>query len=236
MEKWKEDDFQALSKKLSEQEFFDYFSVKSAEIGFEFCSFGMLLPLPLNNQKFIIHNNYPARWWQTYQDKNYLSVDPTVRHALSSVEPILRNEKTYAAVPEIREEAREHGMIYGWAQPARDIRGTIGMVSLIRSVEEVDAAELDRYQARMQHIAQLLLLGMTGLILPKALPESTAQLNVREREVMRWTAEGKTSYEIGRILIISTGTVNYHINNAVRKLNAVNKIQAVVKAALLGLL
>jgi LuxR family quorum-sensing system transcriptional regulator SolR len=103
-------------------------------------------------------------------------------------------------------------------------------------VEEVDAAELDRYQARMQHIAQLLLLGMTGLILPKALPESTAQLNVREREVMRWTAEGKTSYEIGRILIISTGTVNYHINNAVRKLNAVNKIQAVVKAALLGLL
>jgi DNA-binding CsgD family transcriptional regulator len=53
---------------------------------------------------------------------------------------------------------------------------------------------------------------------------------------MRWTADGKTSYEIGLILIISASTVNFHINNVIEKLNAVNKIQAVMKAALLGLL
>ncbi|EGF33678.1 hypothetical protein IMCC9480_3149 [Oxalobacteraceae bacterium IMCC9480] len=37
-------------------------------------------------------------------------------------------------------------------------------------------------------------------------------------------------------MIISVSTVNFHINNAIEKLNAVNKIQAVVKAAMLGLL
>ncbi|MBC7488688.1 MAG: autoinducer binding domain-containing protein [Glaciimonas sp.] len=236
MEKWKEDDFHTLSKKLSEQEFFDYFSARATEIGFEYCSFGMALPLPLNNPKFIVHNNYPEKWWLIYQSKNYLSVDPTVRHGLSSVAPILWNEKTFVAAPEMWEDAREHGLNYGWAQPARDTRGTIGMVSLSRSVEDVDADELDRHLARMQHISQLLLLGMTDLILPKEFPESLAHLTLREREVMRWTADGKTSYEIGRILIISVSTVNFHINNAIEKLNAVNKIQAVVKAAMLGLL
>ncbi len=236
MEKWKEDDFHALSKKLSEQEFFDYFSVRSAEIGFEYCSFGMALPLPVNNPKFIVHNNYPEKWWQIYQSKNYLSVDPTVRHGLSSVAPILWNEKTFVAAPEMWEDARAHGLKYGWAQPARDMRGTIGMISLSRSVEDVDADELERHLARMQHISQILLLGMTDLILPKEFPESLARLTLREKEVMRWTADGKTSYEIGRILIISVSTVNFHINNAVEKLNAINKIQAVVKAALLGLL
>ncbi|MFT5590346.1 MAG: LuxR family quorum-sensing system transcriptional regulator SolR [Bradyrhizobium sp.] len=196
----------------------------------------MVLPLPINNPKFIVHNNYPEQWWQIYQRKNYLAIDPTVRHGLSSVAPILWNEKTFNAAPEMWEEAREHGLQYGWSQPARDMRGTIGMISFARSVEQVGAEELGRYLVRMQHIAQLLLLGMTDLVLPKEFPESLAQLTLREKEVMRWTADGKTSYEIGRILIISVSTANFHINNVIKKLNAVNKTQAVVKAALLGLL
>ncbi|MFT5534130.1 MAG: LuxR family quorum-sensing system transcriptional regulator SolR [Burkholderiaceae bacterium] len=236
MEQWKEDDFHVLSKKLSEKQFFDYFSLKAAEIGFEFCSFGIALPLPVNNPKFIVHNNFPAKWWESYQIKNYLSIDPTVRHGLFSLAPILWNEKTFTAEPAMWEDAQLHGIKYGWAQAAWDARGTKGMISLSRSAQDVDEAELDMSISRMQHLAQMLLVGMTDLILPKEFPESQSRLTLREKEVMRWTADGKTSYEIGLILIISASTVNFHINNVIEKLNAVNKIQAVMKAALLGLL
>jgi LuxR family quorum-sensing system transcriptional regulator SolR len=58
----------------------------------------------------------------------------------------------------------------------------------------------------------------------------------REREVLRWAAEGKTAAEIGGILGIAERTVNFHIRNIFEKLGAANKVQAVVKAISGGLI
>jgi len=69
-----------------------------------------------------------------------------------------------------------------------------------------------------------------------ALPTGSRLRGLREKEVLRWTAEGKTAYEIGQILQVSERTVNFHINNVVNKLGASNKTQAAVKAATLGML
>jgi DNA-binding CsgD family transcriptional regulator len=61
-------------------------------------------------------------------------------------------------------------------------------------------------------------------------------LTLREVDVLKWTADGKTAYEISRILNISESTVNFHVKNIVSKMGSSNKIQAVAKAALIGLL
>ncbi|WP_324289165.1 LuxR C-terminal-related transcriptional regulator [Myxococcus sp. MISCRS1] len=53
---------------------------------------------------------------------------------------------------------------------------------------------------------------------------------------MPWTGEGKMPADISTILDISERTVNFHIGNALLKLNATNKVQAVVKALTLGLM
>jgi DNA-binding CsgD family transcriptional regulator len=58
----------------------------------------------------------------------------------------------------------------------------------------------------------------------------------RELEVLRWTAEGKTSAEIGQILHISERAVIFHVNNSMTKLRATNRTQAAVKAVCLGLI
>ena len=63
-----------------------------------------------------------------------------------------------------------------------------------------------------------------------------SSLTARETDVLKWTADGKTAYEISRILNISESTVNFHIKNIMLKLDCANKIQAVAKAALIGLL
>ncbi|MDE1900963.1 MAG: helix-turn-helix domain-containing protein [Alphaproteobacteria bacterium] len=52
------------------------------------------------------------------------------------------------------------------------------------------------------------------------------QLSPREAEVLRWTACGKTSGEISRLLSITEDTVNTHIKSACLKLDAVNKTHA----------
>jgi DNA-binding CsgD family transcriptional regulator len=60
-----------------------------------------------------------------------------------------------------------------------------------------------------------------------------SQLTEREREVLRWIGEGKSNWEIGRILDISERTAKYHISNILTKLNLVNRVQAAVIASLL---
>jgi DNA-binding NarL/FixJ family response regulator len=56
-------------------------------------------------------------------------------------------------------------------------------------------------------------------------------LNEREIECLTWSARGKTSPEIAQIVNISKRTVNFHIENACRKLNVATRTEAVVKAS-----
>jgi len=65
---------------------------------------------------------------------------------------------------------------------------------------------------------------------------SAAKLSIREVEILRWHADGKTANDIGRILSISIDTVKFHTKNAVVKLGASNKTAAVARAAIMGLL
>lgn len=65
---------------------------------------------------------------------------------------------------------------------------------------------------------------------------SNFRLSKREVECLRWAAAGKTDYEISLIISRSCATVRFHIQNAARKLQAVNRSQTVFKAAQLGYL
>jgi len=67
-------------------------------------------------------------------------------------------------------------------------------------------------------------------------PEMMIQLSGRERDCLIWTAQGKSSWDIGMILNISGNTVNYHVKNAMRKLGTTSRTVAVVKAIRLNLI
>lgn len=83
---------------------------------------------------------------------------------------------------------------------------------------------------------------MAGLILTEhllsfAVPEDEGRgLTKRERDVLAYVAEGKSDWEISKILSLSEGTVRTHVDNARRKLNAVNRTQAVAKLVRSGLI
>lgn len=54
-------------------------------------------------------------------------------------------------------------------------------------------------------------------------------LSSREMQIMEWVRHGKTNFEIGMILDISSFTVKNHLQRIFRKLNVVNRAQAVAK-------
>jgi DNA-binding CsgD family transcriptional regulator len=55
-------------------------------------------------------------------------------------------------------------------------------------------------------------------------------LTPRERECLEWVAGGKTDWEISQILSISEQTVHGYVQNAMTKLNARTRAQAVALA------
>jgi LuxR family transcriptional regulator, quorum-sensing system regulator SolR len=74
---------------------------------------------------------------------------------------------------------------------------------------------------------------MASLLAPRLCRDDGPRLTEREIQVLQWTADGKTTGQISDILAISENTVNFHVKNAVVKLQTKNKTAAV---AMLGLL
>lgn len=70
----------------------------------------------------------------------------------------------------------------------------------------------------------------------EAIKNDIPALSNREKEVLKWIKEGKSSWDISRILHISRYTVNFHIKNLFRKLDVVNRTQAVSEALRRGVI
>lgn len=61
-------------------------------------------------------------------------------------------------------------------------------------------------------------------------------LTQRELTCLQWVAIGKTSWETGRILGLAERTINFHIQNACRKLGVHGRQAAITAALRTGLL
>jgi LuxR family quorum-sensing system transcriptional regulator SolR len=236
MNSWQENQLQALQSIQSEQQLFQAILVLAEGLGFDQCTYGLRMPLPLTNPKTLIFSNYPTALQTQYCAKNYLAIDPTVQHAMRSSLPLLWTDDLFLPVSEFWEEARSYGLRYGRAQSIRDFNGTVGMLTLARSHEPITETELEAKRFKMVWLTQVAHLSMSRCLTTQILPEADTKLSRREIAVLRWTADGKTAGEISCILNISERTVNFHINNVITKLNAANKTSAAIKAALLGLL
>ncbi len=75
-----------------------------------------------------------------------------------------------------------------------------------------------------------------GLVLTERLidmaepePAKAVTLTVREQDALRYVADGKTDWEVGVILGVAESTARFHIDNARRKLGAINRAQAVAR-------
>lgn len=69
-----------------------------------------------------------------------------------------------------------------------------------------------------------------------AIPERQIRLTRRESEVLGLVVEGKSNKEVASHLYCSKRTVDFHLARIYEKLQVNNRIQAVRRASILGLL
>jgi len=192
-----------------------------------------------------IISDYPSSWVRHYFAERYLDEDPVVAQLLVERKPFLWSELD---LPEnlsrrqlrLFDEARDAGLPNGLTLPIHQ-GGEIAAVSLVvRGTQGATTAVLNRHR----HLLYLVALHYHNIarrtLLENALTgESTrrrALLSPREREVLEWTAKGKTTWEISAMLGISYKSVEFHIEGAKRKLQVFNRTHAVAKAIMLNLL
>ncbi|HEX6706157.1 MAG TPA: LuxR family transcriptional regulator [Albitalea sp.] len=235
MKSWQED-LLGIGEAPCEVEVFRKVEAAAAALGFEYCAYGLRMPLPLSNPATVMLNNYPVAWRERYANEGYIHVDPTVLHGRQSCAPLVWSNEVFANVPQLWDEARSFGLCFGWAQSSLDALGVGGMLTLARSGGPLTEAELQNNEQRMRWLVSISHLALSRVVSARRAATRMPDLTAREIEVLKWTADGKSAQEIADILVLSKNTVDFHVKNAVSKLQTANKTAAVVRAAFLGLL
>ncbi len=179
-----------------------------------------------------VANGWPAEWFDTRE--NFSVIDPVPRYGASTVQPFGWSEARYdkdedPAAHLVMTRAADFRLRDGYCIPLHyDDGGAV--ISLATEHLHLDPVAKSALQ----------LIGVYAhnriRSLARARPEQRDLLTTREREVLRWVAGGKTSWEVSVILKISERTVKFHLVQASRKLNAVNRTSAVAKALARGLI
>jgi LuxR family quorum-sensing transcriptional regulator LasR len=118
----------------------------------------------------------------------------------------------------------------GLALPVHGPQGEFGFLSVATAAHDPGFPER---VATARHALHVVAIEAHAMAVEKFMtPPAPAAggLTSKEREVLRWIALGKTSYEIAVILERSEATVNFHLAAILRKLEASNRPHAVLKA------
>jgi len=190
----------------------------------------------------IFLTNVPAKWTDRYLEQSYQDDDPIIRECLSKRLPLPWTERLKTEVRSDREDmvladALDFGIRRGLTVPIHGPGGELGIMSLYSDLSDKEFLKTVQSTQHELHVMSLHFHDAVqkklaaGESIPKPIP-----LTDREVEILRWTAIGKTAWEIGSILKISERTVNFHLQNLMGKLGVHNKTHAAAKAMSFGLI
>ena len=211
--------------------------------GFEY--YGLIqAPKPVESLSgLLLSGRWPKGWPETYLRKRYMQVDPTMRY-LGHAQAGFRWRDTLGAfrasphrkrMERMMVDARQNGLEDGYIFPVHGRRGLVGSLSLGGRPIDLESVEVGLFDC----IARRLYWKLIHAADPEAAARLSAIVDVeltrREMEALGLLAEGMTSQDIGRVLGISSHTVDWYMNGIQEKLNARNRHHAIAIAFRLGL-
>lgn len=182
----------------------------------------------------IININYPSEWLNLYVTENYYQIDPIVRENFNKFKLQYWADTYRKSTPpkNFLSGAMDFRLKKGYTHGARNFKGTEGSIFSFssNSLKSHDRIEVILTYA-IPHIHQAL-----TRILGKPPIKSKINLSARQKEVLNWLKLGKSTWDISKILGISERTVNFHVDTLLRKLDVMNRTQAVAVAIGEGLI
>lgn len=184
-----------------------------------------------------IDNDMPEYWF----DRGYFRIDPVQRLAARTSAPffwnydanadtLIRRFMTEETEP-VAHYLRARDMASGVTIPVHTPRGDYATVTGIRPLRKASTGtDISRVIADFGLIAHIFHESAFELFDRETRSTSALHLTERERECLRYSAQGLSAKEISRAIDRSVPTVVMHLNAAARKLGAKNRTQAVVLA------
>lgn len=209
-------------------------------IGGDYFVYAAMTQIPMSAPDVIAITNYPEKWQSRYTQQGYFSVDPTIEHCARSLKPIYWDEIDYReneTAQRMMDDAISYGLASGVTIPQHAPNGLFSVTSFCSATpnDERLYSRLKSEQASIYSFCVFLHEMASKLIgINYDKNHTGTELTQRERECLMWSAEGKTAADIALILDISERTVTFHLNNAVKKLDASNRYQAIAKAIATG--
>jgi DNA-binding CsgD family transcriptional regulator len=231
--------FSEVLKSRNRDEFQGEVVAFAKRLGFETFSTTVVIDHTLGQAEFITLDNTPSAYKDAFLSTNNGRRDPVMQHCKRKSVPIIWDQSTYVqnGLADKWEEQARFGMSYGICLALHMPEGRHFLLGVERDQPLTeDPNELTRVVADLQLFAVHAQDAAFRILLPRSSDPSVPSLTPRELEVLRWTMEGKTAWEVGEVLGIAERTAVLHVSNATHKLGCVNKHQAVLKALRLGLL
>jgi LuxR family transcriptional regulator, quorum-sensing system regulator CviR len=186
----------------------------------------------------VLNVSYPEEWLRIYWQKGYFEVDPVFKTALR--EPGTQHwETTYQNTcsdkqREFMAEAKEFGLTDGITTGSMDPACGVGTFCSFASAERVDAKRyvpLVEYFGYHVHLALL----RTAPKSSQPVAPCVKELSLREMTILNWVKNGKTNWEIAKIVGVTERTVRFHVESIFSKLDVTSRSHAVATAIAHGL-
>lgn len=205
------------------------------ELEFDFYALFIRHPVPFTRPKTFFYCNYPKKWVEYYLQEDFARSDPVLKKCFLPGVVWQWQAVEAGDGQRVLDAAWEHGICQGISCSVLANNRAVGILSLSTASSSKNRALTPEIELKLQYISEL---AMAALITMNDISMSIARLELseREREILKWTAEGKTSAEISLILSISENTVNFHQKNMQKRFNAPNKTQVASYAAAIGLI
>jgi DNA-binding CsgD family transcriptional regulator len=193
-------------------------------------------PSPAVPAKFYAVSNAPTAFASAAQDASAGARDPVNRRLKQLSVPFIYDQQLYVeeGAGDLWEEQAAYGYKYGVSVALHLPNHRHFLLGVDR---DAPLPEEDGKLARLMGDLQLLSVHAQAAAVRLLLPaeQETPKLTPREIDILRWSMEGKSAWNVGEILGVSEHTVNFHLRNIFKKMNCSTKQQAVLKAMQLGL-
>ncbi len=195
---------------------------------------------PIEAEHAFQHSNYAADWLDKYTAEKLHHIDPTFAHCLCKSTPLIWSPDLFSGrcQQEMYEEASGYGIRSGVTLPIHGANGELGILCFASDTKP-DRRFHDHAQRDLPFLSYLrdfVLESSLEFMKPPHGAKSAISLTARELECLKWSAVGKSSWEIGNILNCTEANVNYHFSNIRRKFNTNSRQQAIARAIKLGLI
>ncbi len=179
-------------------------------------------------------SDYPTAWTDHYLKNHYERSDPVIIQALSQPEPFEWGIGIQSTTPAKRqqnlfEEAAYFGIRYGFTVPIHDNHGAVAAMTFAADQQR---QRFERSISEHARVLQLMAMYFHASARRRMDGQGTidgVSLSPRELECLKWAAQGKSAWEIGRILGISRHTSVTYLENAKAKLGVRTVVQAVAR-------